>query len=82
MKKFPHWPLSSQLSEEQVRELNDFKLEALRNKLENWLEGVESGAKNARSQADRIAYDLDKPDIKDARKLVLEEIRRRRRMGR
>lgn len=82
MKKVPHWPLNSQLSEDQVRELNNFKLEDLRNKLENWLEAVEGGAKNPRSQADRIAYDLDRPDIKDARKLVLEEMRRRAKMGR
>ena len=71
MKKFPHVTFGSQLSEEQVRELKN---------LENWLEGVEHELEA--SEAVRIAYDLDRQDIKDARKLVLEEMRRRGQMGR
>ncbi len=77
MKTAKHVKIGSQLSEEQVQELNDFKIEALRNKLANWLEGVEDGAKTARSQADRIAYELDRSDVLAGYNLVLEEMRRR-----
>jgi hypothetical protein len=78
MKKAPHVKFGSQLSEERVRELSDFKLEALRNELANLLEGVEDGAKTARSESDRIAYEFDRElEVLPSYKLVLEEMRRR-----
>ena len=77
MKKAKHVKMGSQLSEERVQELNDIELEALRNKYANLLEGVEDGAKTARSQADRIAYELDRPDVLAAYDLILKVMRQR-----